>query len=116
MRKRFIIKKKQINGFLAKIVNANEKKNDFLQIKDNLEVETPQNVETVQNNENTENNNQNNIDNMETKEKIAMANVILGDAEANNAVKKMRKEKGLIERTESSKIILTEDNRELLND
>ena len=31
-------------------------------------------------------------------------------------IKKIRKEKGLIEKTESSKIILTEDNRELLND
>ena len=30
--------------------------------------------------------------------------------------KKKKKEKGLIERTESSKIILTEDNRQILND
>lgn len=110
MRKRFIIKKKQTNGFLAKIVNVNGKKYDFLQIKEKWEAEIPQN------NEKSENNNQNNINNMETKEKIAMANAILGDAEVNNTVKKMRKEKGLIERTESSKIILTEDNRELLND
>ena len=31
-------------------------------------------------------------------------------------VKVVKKEKGLIERTESSKIILTEDNRQILND
>lgn len=31
-------------------------------------------------------------------------------------VKVLKKEKGLIERTESSKIILTEDNRQVLND
>lgn len=31
-------------------------------------------------------------------------------------VKVVKKDKGLIERTESSKIILTEDNRQLLND
>lgn len=31
-----------------------------------------------------------------------------------NAVKRIKNEKGLIERTESSKIILTEDNRQVL--
>ena len=31
-------------------------------------------------------------------------------------VKVIKKEKGLIERTESSKIVLTEDNRQVLND
>ena len=54
---------------------------------------------------------------MDTQEKILMAQAVLNQ---NNAmapkVKKVRKEKGLIEKTESSKIILTEDNRELLND
>ena len=33
-----------------------------------------------------------------------------------NAVKVVKKDRGLIERTESSKIILTEDNRQVLND
>jgi len=33
-----------------------------------------------------------------------------------NNVKRLKKDKGLIERTESSKTILTEDNKELLND
>lgn len=33
-----------------------------------------------------------------------------------NEVKIVKKDKGLIERTESSKIILTEDNRQVLND
>ena len=31
-------------------------------------------------------------------------------------VKVVKKDKGLIERTESSKIVLTEDNRQVLND
>ena len=31
-----------------------------------------------------------------------------------NTVKRVKNEKGLIERTESSKIILTEDNRQVL--
>lgn len=40
------------------------------------------------------------------------------EAQANNlsAVKVVKKDRGLIERTESSKIILTEDNRQVLND
>ena len=33
-----------------------------------------------------------------------------------NSVKRVKKDRGLIERTESSKIILTEDNRQVLND
>ena len=39
--------------------------------------------------------------------------------EINNTPKKVKivkKDKGLIERTESSKIVLTEDNRQVLND
>lgn len=52
---------------------------------------------------------------METKDKIAYASAILAN-EPVDKVKKIKKEKGLIERTENSKIILTEDNKELLND
>lgn len=36
--------------------------------------------------------------------------------ELNPQVKVLKKDRGLIERTESSKIILTEDNRQVLND
>ena len=58
-----------------------------------------------------------NINEMDTQEKIMMANAILNQTDmAETKVKRVRKEKGLIEKTESSKIILTEDNRELLND
>ena len=54
---------------------------------------------------------------MNTSEKVAMAQEILSkeDNKKNN-VKRLTKDKGLIERTESSKTILTEDNKELLND
>ena len=54
---------------------------------------------------------------MNTAEKVAMAQEILSteDNEKQN-VKRIRKDKGLIERTESSKTILTEDNKELLVD
>lgn len=50
---------------------------------------------------------------MTTSEKIEMANEILnGEAQ----VKKIKRDKGLIERAESAKTILTEDNKELLKD
>lgn len=56
-------------------------------------------------------------ENMDTQDKIRMAAALLNqEDESLVKVKKMRKDKGLIEKTESSKIILTEDNRELLND
>ena len=58
-----------------------------------------------------------NINDMDTQEKIMLANAVLNQDDAiTTKVKKVRKDKGLIEKTESSKIILTEDNRELLND
>ena len=50
---------------------------------------------------------------MTTSEKVELARQALSDAPK---VKRVKKDKGLIERTESSKTILTEDNRELLND
>ena len=53
---------------------------------------------------------------MTTVEKIQQASSILSSVEAPQAVKRVKKDKGLIERTESSKIILTEDNKELLVD
>ncbi len=53
---------------------------------------------------------------MTTSEKIAMAQSVLNDNVQGAPVKRVKKDKGLIERTESSKTILTEDNKELLND
>lgn len=50
-----------------------------------------------------------------TKEKVALANSIL-EGVGTNKVKRLKKDRGLIERTESSKIVLTEDNKELLTD
>ena len=54
---------------------------------------------------------------MTTSEKIEMAQSVLNGSEPSAApIKRVKKDKGLIERTESSKTILTEDNKELLND
>ena len=62
----------------------------------------------------TENNIKENKSVMTTDEKVALAQSVLG-GEAQKP-KRIKKDKGLIERTESSKTILTEDNKELLND
>jgi len=64
-------------------------------------------------NENIEENNEleKNDDVMTTKEKIEAANSVLA-----TPVKRIKKDKGLIERTESSVTVLTEDNKELLKD
>lgn len=51
---------------------------------------------------------------MDTKQKIELANEILAE-EGQIKVKRIKKDKGLIERKENT-IILTEDNRELLKD
>ena len=54
---------------------------------------------------------------MNTAEKVAMAQEILGNGAATeNNLKILKRDRGLIERTESSKTILTEDNKELLID
>ena len=53
---------------------------------------------------------------MNTKEKIEMAKEALNQKNELPKFKKVRKDKGLIERTESSVTILTEDNKELLKD
>jgi predicted Zn-dependent protease len=52
---------------------------------------------------------------MDTKEKVKLAQEILGNA-STRGVKRLRADEGLIERTTESKIILTEDNRELLTE
>lgn len=57
---------------------------------------------------------ENNIVMMDTKQKIELANEVLAE-EAQIKAKRIKKDKGLIERKENT-IILTEDNRELLND
>ena len=51
---------------------------------------------------------------MTTSEKVELAQSILNNAPFE--AKRIKKDKGLIERTESSKTILTEDNKELLKD
>jgi hypothetical protein len=56
----------------------------------------------------------NKVENNKVMDKISMAEQIINDTPA--PVKKIKKDKGLIERTESSKIVITEDNKQLLVD
>lgn len=53
-------------------------------------------------------------DEMITKEDIERMENIADELKPE--IKRVMKDKGLIERTESSKIVLTEDNRQVLND
>lgn len=58
-----------------------------------------------------------NKDMMTTEEKVRMAQEILGnESEAKMSVKRLKKDNGLIEKVNTKKIILTEENKELLND
>ena len=59
--------------------------------------------------------NENNDTKKEVMDKrITMAEEIINDTP--KVIKRIKKDKGLIERTESSKTILTEDNKQLLVD
>lgn len=51
-----------------------------------------------------------------TKEELAKMDELLKKLGADRTAKKIRTDKGLIERANSSKVILTEDNRQILND
>lgn len=55
------------------------------------------------------------ITTMDTSEKVKKVNEILA-SEAKPKVSKLKRDKGLIERTESSKMVITEDNKELMLD
>jgi hypothetical protein len=62
----------------------------------------------------TKNNKKKKQDDMLSKDKISEIENTLNNMAPE--VKVIKKDKGLIERTESSKIIVTEDNRQVLND
>lgn len=74
-------------------------------------------VNTVAEKKTTEkkNNKKKNEEDM-TLEGIERAEALAQNLSSPQEVKVVKKDKGLIERTESSKIVLTEDNRQVLND
>jgi hypothetical protein len=73
--------------------------------------EQEQEVAVVKNVKNNQEKNEETMD-----ERVNKAEEIMNNMRAANHVKVVKKDKGLIERTESSKIVLTEDNRQVLND
>lgn len=63
----------------------------------------------------TKKNNKENEEDMTTEQFEKMEGLVQ-DINVPQQVKVVKKDRGLIERTESSKIVLTEDNRQVLND
>lgn len=62
-----------------------------------------------------ENKEKKSVNDMNTADKIALAESLL-EKDAAPSVKRIKQDKGLFERVSTPQIILTEDNRELLND
>lgn len=56
------------------------------------------------------------LDNDMTTEQLEKMETLAQEINVPKSVKVVKKDRGLIERTESSKIVLTEDNRQVLND
>ena len=99
------VQKRYANRPTGKIISSVvqvEKKDEVAESVEVPSVGTKNNKKRKKNNE------------MNTNEKIATAEAVLNAMEPE--VKVVKKDRGLIERTESSKIILTEDNRQVLND
>lgn len=78
-----------------------------------IESETKVEVEETKTS-NKKNKKEKNTEDMNINDKVKQAEETLNAMEPE--VKVVKRDKGLIERTESSKIILTEDNRQLLVD
>lgn len=116
--RRFITKKNQFSRSPKKVYNptvaTKPQQEAKEEVKKIIKQSKPKKVakekkETIEYNNIVENN----MVMMDTKSKIELAASVLNDTD-NMAVKKLKKDKSLIERTESSQTILTEDNRELL--
>lgn len=112
---RIVVKRKQSstnnNSHVRVEENVAETVLEVTEEKEKVETELEQEMEPTK--KETKNKTKKKNKDMVTEGQIATAEVIANDLDNKKVIKK---EKGLIERTESSKIILTEDNRQLLND
>ena len=99
------VQKRYANRPSGKIISSVVK----VEKKDEVVESVEASASSTKNNKKRKKNNE-----MNTSEKIATAEAVLNAMEPE--VKVVKKDRGLIERTESSKIILTEDNRQVLND
>lgn len=81
-------------------------------VSESVEIPTE---EVVVKKKTTKKNNKENEEDMTTEQFEKMEGLVQ-DINVPQQVKVVKKDRGLIERTESSKIVLTEDNRQVLND
>lgn len=86
---------------------VSEQENDTIQISEEVKTEEPL--------EKKENKSKKTKKDM-TTEQFEQVETLVDYINAPKEIKKVKRDRGLIERTESSKIILTEDNRQVLND
>lgn len=77
---------------------------------------TSHTVQHTDNNDKIKENNNSKIEKDMADERLEKIEQIIGTKAPKRKVKYEKKDKGLIERTESSTILLTEDNKMLLND
>ena len=110
--------KKTLGHYIPRLIKQSKPKTAMVapivtMVEEKPKEEVKKEVEVVVNDKKIENNDEKIEKVMDTSEKIAIANEVLNDMPQMKA-RKLKKDKGLFERTESSSIILTEDNRELL--
>lgn len=77
---------------------------------------TSHTVQHTGNNDKIEENNNSKIEKNMADERLEKIEQIIGTKAPKRKIKHEKRDKGLIERTESSTILLTEDNKMLLND
>ena len=78
--------------------------------------QTKNNIVSVDNNKTTENNSKKEDTNMDTNEKIDRIQDILQEPQTVEKVKRVKRDKSLIERAENTKIVMVDDNKMLLKD
>lgn len=78
--------------------------------------QTKNNIVSVDNNKTTENNSKKEDTNMDTNEKIDRIQDVLQEPQTVEKVKRVKRDKSLIERAENTKIVMVDDNKMLLKD
>lgn len=100
-----IVKRNSVLEHKSDILNFNKKENDK--------------INTLKENQKSKSIELNNIKEKEedmNKNDLSKANDIISSMNKGSNIKKIKSEKGLIERIENEKIVLTEDNKMLLKD
>ena len=104
------------------IVKKFRKRPNYKIVSSTIKDKELENIETVTNSNDANSKKDNKAKNNKKKQKDDMIDKnqisTIEDAVKNmqSEIKVVKKDRGLIERTESSKIIITEDNRQVLND